>query len=416
MSSEGRFGRFDFTMVVTGLFLYVGDVGTDLWVALSFWREGRVVWFALVLGSMLLAAVTIQIFSLSWHCDDQKQSRQNGSESQPPPCHHYCRMPFLCLGLLHVFQMGIPVRIFLVLKCGYMTAFKDQDDHWKAIYLATDLSMLRLFEAFLETAPQLILQTFILLQYEHRNYIQYLSVIASCTSISWATLDYYVALRKSLPLKKKLVCGLPYVTYVLYKWLTLCSKILSMTLLATLHIIGIAAYVSVMWIIMITWVLKQNTKFTTSKCQEFIYRLVVSIIMIFTFFNIKGQNTRLSMGYYYVLRIVETFVIVLLCWLLKDPSFDKGYDLPVSIVIGVTLVMGIFCLILYYVFFQPNSYAKNTDVEESNNLNNGTGSEVYYDEVDGNLSNGQNENSQRNHEADTYHKRKYLRQKMFLLE
>uniref|UniRef100_A0A4W3GI30 XK-related protein n=1 Tax=Callorhinchus milii TaxID=7868 RepID=A0A4W3GI30_CALMI len=371
---------FDFTMVVTGLFLYVGDVGTDLWVALSFWREGRVVWFALVLGSMLLAAVTIQIFSLSWHCDDQKQSRQNGSESQPPPCHHYCRM------------------IFLVLKCGYMTAFKDQDDHWKAIYLATDLSMLRLFEAFLETAPQLILQTFILLQYEHRNYIQYLSVIASCTSISWATLDYYVALRKSLPLKKKLVCGLPYVTYVLYKWLTLCSKILSMTLLATLHIIGIAAYVSVMWIIMITWVLKQNTKFTTSKCQEFIYRLVVSIIMIFTFFNIKGQNTRLSMGYYYVLRIVETFVIVLLCWLLKDPSFDKGYDLPVSIVIGVTLVMGIFCLILYYVFFQPNS------------------SEVYYDEVDGNLSNGQNENSQRNHEADTYHKRKYLRQKMFLLE
>eukprot|EP00062_Callorhinchus_milii_P003139 gi/632940826/ref/XP_007885525.1/ PREDICTED: XK-related protein 9 [Callorhinchus milii] len=278
MSSEGRFGRFDFTMVVTGLFLYVGDVGTDLWVALSFWREGRVVWFALVLGSMLLAAVTIQIFSLSWHCDDQKQSRQNGSESQPPPCHHYCRMPFLCLGLLHVFQMGIPVRIFLVLKCGYMTAFKDQDDHWKAIYLATDLSMLRLFEAFLETAPQLILQTFILLQYEHRNYIQYLSVIASCTSISWATLDYYVALRKSLPLKKKLVCGLPYVTYVLY------------------------------------------------------------------------------------------------------------------------------------------NYAKNTDVEESNNLNNGTGSEVYYDEVDGNLSNGQNENSQRNHEADTYHKRKYLRQKMFLLE
>ncbi|XP_078073226.1 XK-related protein 9 [Mustelus asterias] len=370
MASQEKFTKCDLLLTVVGFVLYLTDVATDLWVAALYLSEGRYIWCLLVLAVTLVSAVILQSFSWAWYKDDEEgHSEAEGSHNK------VC--PSSCLCVFHIFQMGMPVRFIHVLVIGYKAAIKQKNTHMDAIYAVTDLSMLRLFEAFLETIPQLILQTFILLVSTERSYIQYGSVIASCMSISWATLDYYAALKKSLLAQHKLTCGFPYMIYFFYKLLTLGARILSITLLTILHSAAAAAYLAVLWLIMFICVFRQKTTFCKSNCQEIIYRTVVGIILIFTFFNIKDQKTRVVMALYYIFRTIETTVILLLFWFLKDSLLDKSYDLPISITIGVALVIGICCLVLYYCHFHPHIYSQAATDEESNN------SYRFPDEVDG---------------------------------
>uniref|UniRef100_UPI00398EA2E9 XK-related protein 9 n=1 Tax=Pristiophorus japonicus TaxID=55135 RepID=UPI00398EA2E9 len=364
MATEEKFSKCNFLLTLAGFVLYLADIGTDLWVAAVYLIERHVTWCVMVLAVTVFSALILQSFSWSWYQDDKK-SQQASSERQHSQNQDYnSSCSYLCV--LHIFQMGMLVRFIKALVSGYKAAFKQENTHLNAIYAVTDLSMLRLFEAFLETAPQLVLQTFILLEADDISYIQYGSVIISCLSISWATLDYYAALKKSLPTGQNLACGFPYVMYFFYKLLTLSAKILSIALLATLHIIAVAAYLSVLWLIMIICVWKQKTTFCTSTCQKVIYKTVVGIILVFTFFNIKGQNTRLVMAFYYIFRIFETIIILFLCWLLKGSTVGKSYDLSISITVGLSLVIGIVCLVLYYGWCHPYSYSERANVEDFN--------------------------------------------------
>ncbi|XP_048451855.1 XK-related protein 9 isoform X2 [Rhincodon typus] len=272
-------------------------------------------------------------------------------------------------------------RFCKALLLGYKAAFK-QGDTETAIYALTDLSMLRLFEAFLEAAPQLILQTFILLQSKDSDFIQYGSVIVSFMSISWATLDYYAALKRSLP-NPNLTCGFPYVFYFLYKLLTISATILTITLLATLHILAVAAYLLLLWSVMMVYVVRQKTAFCKSKCQEIIYRMVIGIILIFTFFNIKGQKIRWALILYYIFKVFKTIVIIILCWILKGSSLDKGNDLSISISIMLALIIGIVCVVMYYRCFHPQVYSKAATDEDCNNSHTESQLPAPQDEVDG---------------------------------
>ncbi|XP_041046155.1 XK-related protein 9 [Carcharodon carcharias] len=380
MASEVKFTKCDLLLNLAGFVLYSADIATDLWVAAVYLFEGHFIWCVLVLTVTLVSAVILQSFSWTWYKDDEER-QQDHSETEGSH-NQVCKCGCSWLLVIHIFQMGIPMRFIKALMLGYKAAIKQKDTHMDAIYAATDLSMLRLFEAFLETAPQLVLQTFILLVSTDRDYVKYGSVIVSCMSISWATLDYYAALKKSLPAQQTVTCGFPYVMYFFYKLLTLGSRILSITLLTMLSVAA-AAYLFVLWLIMFICVTRQKTIFCKSRCQEIVYRMVVGIILVFTFFNIKGQNTQAVMALYYIFRTFETTIILLLCWLLKGSALDINYYLSISITIGLSLVIGIVCLVLYYRCFHPHVYSEAATDEDSNNSH--TTSQPYrsHDEIDG---------------------------------
>ncbi|XP_051879354.1 XK-related protein 9 [Pristis pectinata] len=372
MTTEQNYGKCSFLLTLAGFLLYLTDIGTDLWVAAVYLIDGHLVWCLLVLSVIVISAVILQSFSWSWYKDDEN----NPSLS---PHNRGCASGGSWFCVLHVFQLGVLLRFVKALDYGYKAAFKKGGTDLIAIYSVTDLSMLRLFEAFLEAAPQLVLQVFILLMSDDREYIQYVSVILSCMSISWATLDYYAALKKSLPDQRKLTCGFPYLMYFLYKLLTLNARILLITLLAMINIIAMIGYLCVLWLIMIIYVFVQKTKFCTSMIQEVIYKAVVAIILVFTFFNIKDKNTRIVMIIYYTIRIIETGGVLVFCWFLKGFMVDKSYSLPVSITIGLSLILGIICLVLYYSFCHP----KRANDKDFNHCDNAVQFPTSYDEVDG---------------------------------
>ncbi|XP_059838644.1 XK-related protein 9 [Hypanus sabinus] len=368
MTIERNFGKCSFALTLLGFLLYLTDIGTDLGVAAVYLTDGHLFRFSLVLSVILVSAIILQSFSWSWYKDDE-------NNSQGP----HTRGRSSLFGALHIFQMGVLLRFIETLKYGYKAAFKKEESVMSAIYSATDLSMLRLFEAFLEAAPQAVLQGFILLIDNNGKYIQYVSVILSCMSISWATLDYYAALKKSLPDHPTLICVLPYLLYYLYKLLTLSARILLITLLATIDIIIMTVYLFVLWLIMIFYVFVQKTNFCTSKIQEVIYRAVVAVILVFTFFNIKDKNTRKIMSIYYVLRCIETVAVLAICWSKKCSTDVKSYHLPVSITIVSSLILGIICLVLYY----SCSHPKRATDRDFNHTDNAAQSSLSCDEVDG---------------------------------
>ncbi|XP_072109576.1 XK-related protein 9-like [Mobula birostris] len=368
MAVEPNFDKCSFALTLLGFLLYLTDIGTDLWVAAVYLKDGHIVWCILVVSVMLVSAIILQSFSWSWYKDDE-----NSSDGRHGPHARGCCSWF---GVLHVFQMGVLLRFIEALKYGYKAAFKKEETTLFAIYSATDLSMLRLFEAFLEAAPQLVLQVFILLISDDRENIQYVSVILSCMSISWATLDYYATLKKSLPDHPTLICGFPYLLYFFYKLLTLNARILLITLLTTIDIRFMIVYLFVSWLIMIICVCVQKTKFCSSKIQEGIYRAVVAIILVFTFFNIKDKNTRIIMSIYYVFRFVETIAVLAICWLLKDFIDVKSYSLPVGFTIVFSLILGIICLVLYYSCCHPTG-------RDINHTDNAVQLPLSCDEIDG---------------------------------
>ncbi|XP_029409849.1 XK-related protein 9 [Nannospalax galili] len=229
--------------------------------------------------------------------------------------------------------------------------------------------MLRLFETYLEGCPQFVLQLFILLEHgQALNLSQYAAIMVSCCAISWSTVDYQVALRKSLPDKNLLNGFCPKVTYLFYKLFTLLSWMLSVVLLLFVDVRVTLFLLLFLWLAGFIWAFVKQTQFCNSITMEFLYRIVVGFILVFTFFNIKGQNTRCPMSCYYIVRVLVTLGILTVFWVYPLSIFNLDYFIPITATIMLSLLLGIVFLLVYYVVFHPNRNA-----------------EAKYDEVDGKL-------------------------------
>ncbi|XP_036193667.1 XK-related protein 9 [Myotis myotis] len=345
-----KYTKSNFMMSVVGIIIYITDLIVDIWVSVRFFHEGQYVFGVLTVSFMLVGTLVVQCFSYSWYKADLKKA---GQESQ----HRFL--------LLHCLQGGIFTRYWFALKKGYHVAFKYSsktdnfieeqiDPHKEVIDEVTDLSMLRLFETYLEGCPQLVFQLYTCLEHGQANTSQYAALMVSCCAISWSTVDYQISLRKSLPDKNVLTGPCPKLTYLFYKFFTLLSWMLSVVLLLFLNV-NIALYLlSFLWFLGILWAFKNQTKFCASISMEFLYRIVVGFVLIFTFFNIQGQNTKCPMSCYYIVRVLATLGILIVLWVCPLSIFNSDYFIPISIIIALALILGIIFLIVYYGTLHPN--------------------------------------------------------------
>lgn len=337
-------------MSVLGIIIYVTDLVADILLSVRYFHNGQYVFGVLTLSFVLCGTLIVQCFSYSWLKDDLKKT---GQENE-----HY----FL---LLHCFQGGVFTRYWFALRKGYHVVFKHSkrtsnfmeeqtDPHKEAIDITTDLSMLRLFETYLEGCPQLILQLYAFLERGQANLSQYAVIMISCCAISWSTVDYQVALRKSLPDKNLLSGFCPKLTYLFYKLFTLLSWTLSIVLLLFVDVKIALFLLLFLWIIGFLWACIRQTQFCNSLSMEFLYRIVVGVILVFTFFNIKGQDTKCPMSCYYTIRVLGTLGILTVFWTYPLSIFNSDYFIPISAIVVLALLLGIVFLTVYYGVFHPN--------------------------------------------------------------
>ncbi|KAG5850208.1 hypothetical protein ANANG_G00079800 [Anguilla anguilla] len=348
-----KFTKVRYLYLLVGFFLYMVDVGTDMWVAVQFYNSGHYAWFALTILFVLTGSLVPQIFSYVWLSDDRESEI---SFSGITRTQHI---------FLHVLQLGIFTRYCQLLKKGssvFQKEYKREED-FEVFAMTTDLSMLRLFEMFLESAPQLLLQLYIILGCDHRSIVQYLCIAGSFLSIAWATVEYRRCFRRSSPHIKEMPSGLPTAVYLFYKLFTIGSRILSLSLLVVLNLYCISALLF-LWLCGTLWAHKLQTDFCTSRCLEWFYRGIIGIILIFSFFNIKGQNARASMTVYYGLYTSQNLAFILLFYLLNPRAATSSYFLPVTLVIVGSQVAGLICLMVFYAFLNQRSEERTAQIAD----------------------------------------------------
>ncbi|XP_028659441.1 XK-related protein 9 [Erpetoichthys calabaricus] len=362
----------NWVMCLIGLLLYLGDIGTDIWVAVQYLMRGYVLWFALTLTFVLLSTFIIQVFSYFWYLDDSGSGSDSGA---PESC---------ALIGLHFCQLGIFTRYKKLLKNGFREIKEKKpcstEESVSEIWgMTADISMLKLFETHLESVPQLILQLYIYLEHKEKMTIQYLTLTMSFFSIAWSTVDYQRCLRRSLPNKREISHLSSVTVYLMYKMFTITSRVLSFVLLTILNAHFTLALFGITWLCTFIWAWKQQTDFCTSRGLEVFYRVIIGAILVFTFFNIKGQNTQSSMICYYALSFCETLGIVILCVCLCAPLTVFSFFLPICIVMFIFFFLGIIFLFIYYLALHPNKQSS----AQFDEIDGAQRSSAQFDEVDG---------------------------------
>ncbi|XP_014037281.1 XK-related protein 9 [Salmo salar] len=363
LQTDSEFTKTRWICTVIGLGFYLADIVTDVGLAVKYFLVGNLVWAGLTLLFVVVGSATTQVFSYTWYRDDMRNPLVN-----PDGDRLISGMNRGGLIGLHVMQMGVFTRYYHLLKAGHKAVWSKSPEtvefhrevHLDLFGQATDLSMLKLFETFLESVPQLLFQLYILLGCGHKSILQCICMVGSFINIAWAIVDYRRCLRRSLPQVQEMPSGLPTFVYLLYKLLTITTHILSLSLfliLSPYSTLGMA----VVWLAGTVWAHWVRTDFCTSRGLERLYRIIVGVVLMFTFFNVKGQDTSWQMAVYYILFALVNFSGPLLLVLVRPEVNDAEYFWPVTLLIFGGTVLGLAFLLLYYTVYHPRGRSLQAD-------------------------------------------------------
>ncbi|XP_013927101.1 PREDICTED: XK-related protein 8 [Thamnophis sirtalis] len=258
-------------------------------------------------------------------------------------------------------------RCLCVLKVGFQVCNKEnatEKDQASAIFLSHDVSLLRLFEAFLESAPQLILVIYIILRTNQAEIFQVLGICTSFVCITWSLLDYHQALRSFLRDKHKLAFPSS-VLYFLWNFLLMCPRVLSLALFAVVFSYYIFLHFLVIWLVMLLWVSLQETDLMEHANFEWFYRATVAVILYFCWFNVAEGKTRHRSAIYHTFLILDSGILIVSWWWYRIPSSWDSQLCPVLLAALVCNPLGIFLKCVYYKWFHPSvKTARITEFDE----------------------------------------------------
>lgn len=267
-----------------------------------------------------------------------------------------------CFTLLHILQLGYPLRCIHSLEVGIAAYRNPEDDLFKdyAYFLTHDISMMRLVETFLENTPQLILVLYIIIQREAIQTFQCFSISMSFICISWAILDYHQSLRLFLKGKQKLSI-LSSAVYYLWNFCLISSRILCITLFAVTFHCWIALHFLLLWLAFFLWATLQETTFMKHKFLEIVYRSTVAIILYFSWFNIADGRTIVRGIVYHVFIVIDSAILVVSWVKCKFPSILDGYETHIIVTNMLFFAVGLLLRLLYYKYLHPNVHKETKE-------------------------------------------------------
>lgn len=196
---------------------YIIDLILDVVLASTYLYDG-LIWYGLItLGLTLLPTLLVQIFSVRWH-------QMDGWMSRP-------------LWAIHALLMGVLHRYYTVI-CLYSEAFEsgDEVDYARFYQQQSDVCMLRLFDSFAESAPQLVFHLYVMIVNNQKWLPEQaawtgMSAITSMVSLGWGIAAYSSAMRNIRPDKGKMSWS-GMITQTLWRAGMLTARIVALVMLA----------------------------------------------------------------------------------------------------------------------------------------------------------------------------------------
>ncbi|XP_029653640.1 XK-related protein 7-like [Octopus sinensis] len=219
----------------------------------------------------------------------------------------------------------------------------------------TDACMLRLFECFMESAPQLTLQLYILVvdPADASNPLRIISLLSSWIGICWSLASYYKSLRFSRENKENLtVCGT--VAYFLWRLLEVGPRIVIISMFMTQYYFWVAVPLSLHWVFVFIWLQIQQLTFCQNSVWQTFFNMMCAFVSIFCFLNAKDGTSRYRCILFYAIFYTENIVLFAL-WFRFTDHMGTWYHLTAFffVLCGAVLQAILFCC--YYCCCHPES-------------------------------------------------------------
>ncbi|XP_034151629.1 XK-related protein 7 [Esox lucius] len=409
------YSLLDCCWVLCALLVFFSDGATDLWLAADYYLRRDYWWFGLTLVFVVVPSAVVQVLSFRWFVYDYSDisgsssgavaavsaaAAAAASSSRGGECNfstkgsaniyeqrggnaataaavgcssagqaaagsgtgrgtrRCCRVcMWLFQTVLHILQLGQVWRYVHTLYLGAQSRWHGDHAHrpfhWRLMFECADINMLRLLEAFLKSAPQLVLQLSIMIHGNQVLPLQGLSASASLVSLAWMIASYQKTLRDSrddkLPMSYKAV-----IVQMFWHFFTIGARTIAFALFASVFQLYFGIFIVTHWCIMTFWVIQGETDFCMSKWEEIIYNMVVGIIYIFCWFNVKAGRTRFRMCLYYSVSLVENVSLIAAWYLYRGPQTSDFYALIVVCVVVCSYALGMFFMFVYYCLLHPD--------------------------------------------------------------
>ncbi|XP_064160846.1 XK-related protein 7-like [Anguilla rostrata] len=396
-----HYSLLDCCWVFCALLVFFSDGATDLWLAADYYLRREYWWFALTLVFVVVPSVVVQVLSFRWFMYDYsdmngsgsgaaavssaaaaaaastgdgnfstKASGQRGAGSsggavaapnagRRSGIQRCCRAcVWLFQSIIHILQLGQAWRYLHALYLGVQSRWRGEHErqhyYWRMMFESADISMLRLLETFLKSAPQLVLQLSIMIHSNEVQPLQGLSASASLVSLAWMVASYQKVLRDSrddkLPMSYKAV-----MVQILWHLFTIGARTIAFALFASVFQLYFGIFIVTHWCIMTFWIIQGETDFCMSKWEEIIYNMMVGIIYIFCWFNVKEGGARCRLLAYCLVTLVENVVLTALWFLHRGAHTSDFCALVVVCVVLCSYAFGTFFMFIYYCLLHPDA-------------------------------------------------------------
>uniref|UniRef100_A0A8W8MNX3 XK-related protein n=1 Tax=Magallana gigas TaxID=29159 RepID=A0A8W8MNX3_MAGGI len=281
--------------------------------------DGRILECALTASVVIVSFLVTGTLSTIWYIQDVDGPKYRMNKT---------------LFLFLAFPFSVIIRTLSYVKHGCLSRKLHSEEkksfkhYQQMIKEDRDASLLRMFDAFIESVPQLIIQIYIALQHKAEEsldleILRSITIASSLASLSWSVTSYYRNLRifhATSGLKANSICGA--VGYFLWRVFEIGPRITAIVMLLSVDSHGL-------------------------------YIIFGSFVQIISYMNLSHGKSRLFAIIYYTLFYVENVVMILLFVLWTD--IDKSswiFLVTICVASSGTLFCTLF-MALYYKLCHP---------------------------------------------------------------
>ncbi|XP_071952000.1 XK-related protein 6-like isoform X2 [Antedon mediterranea] len=275
-----KFTRFDALFIFGGMWTYIADLVTDVLVGFKYLKEQHYWWCGLTFFFVIFPSLTLQYLSLRWFVTDDQRSRetpiQTSEQTQARHSSFASKLwEWTSWLLTHVLQLGAVNRYIRTLRYGFKSRL-NQKYYRNMVYEYRDVTMLRLIEAYTESAPQLVLQLYIMVKVKDQGWLTTTSACVSLASLAWALEAYHKALREARSDKQN-VGYIALTVRIIWRLFVVASRVISLGLFASEYGWGVFIVVGVHWVYMTVWLIHQKTDFCPTRFEEILFDTVIDV-------------------------------------------------------------------------------------------------------------------------------------------
>ncbi|XP_063063652.1 XK-related protein 7 [Engraulis encrasicolus] len=404
-----RYTVLDCCWTLCALLVFFSDGASDLWLAADYFLRGNYWCFAPTLVFIIVPSLVVQVLSFRWFAydfadtsasdtaaaavvaasggggggadshfstkgsgDHQRGAGRSDATDEALPAaatktrttaESCCRAcVWLFQSLVHILQLAQVWRYVHAMYLGVQSRWRGDHErrhyYWRLMFASADISMLRLLEIFLKSAPQLVLQLCIMVQANQVLPLQGLSASASLISLSWMMASYQKALRDSrddkLPMSYKAA-----VVQLLWHLFTVGARTMAFALFASIFQLYFGIFIVAHWCAMTFWIIQGETDFCMSKWEEIIYNMMVGIIYIFCWFGVREGPTRCRLALYSLVVLAENVALTAAWFLHRGGGGGHTSDFHAVVVVCVvacSYALGTFFMFVYYCLLHPDGH------------------------------------------------------------